>query len=43
MFSEKKYEYLGMIVYRIYKICEISDIIIKGNFGSYIAAEGYEV
>jgi len=29
--NEKKYEYLGMIVYRVYKICEITDMIVEGK------------
>jgi hypothetical protein len=30
-FNEKKYEFLGMIVYRVYKICKASDMIIEGK------------
>lgn len=37
-FYEKKYEYLGMIVYIVYNKCEMSDMNIKGSFGKYIVA-----
>jgi hypothetical protein len=30
-FSEKKCECLGMIVYRVYKICETPDMIVEGR------------